>query len=647
MSFYKHPLTATCLSAALFSLSSPSSAQSPIETQALSPVVITATRQEMRASEVLADVTVIEREEIERAGQDTLIDLLARQQGVQVTQSGGAGTASSIYLRGANYNQTKVLIDGIDMNTLDGSGSLLRFLPLTDIERIEILRGPASSLYGANTIGGVIQIITRRPQQGLQGDVFAGYGSHDTRRVNASVSGGNEQWRFRVEGNHFETDGISARKDGINKDGDRDGYRNTGGAVSASFLPARGHEIGLSYRSNRGVAHYDGGPTWPNRTPADKNYDYREYFTIAQWRLFSKNRITDFWESEIVYGEAEDKRDDYNTWNVPTGGMTRTKTKNQQWTWQNNVDLPLGRALFAIEQLKQKTGPRIDPDAWTPVLYDRNPQFRNTSFLGGWTANLDNHRWQVNARRDRHSQFGGKTTFGASYGYQLSDAISAHVGYGTSFRAPSIVDLYRPGWGGNPDLKPEEGKNAEVGLTWEQGGHLTSVTYYHNRVTNLIAYMCDASWNCKNENVNKALLEGISLGYRGSFGAWRISAAYDWLNAQNRSKDPADGVGYERLGRRARDKATFGVNYVDGKLDVGLEQVIVGRRYDGNYKKNAAQKEELGGYGLTNLTASYAISQGLTLEARVNNLFDKKYETARYYNSDGANLFIGLRYALR
>jgi vitamin B12 transporter len=618
----------------------PSFAQSPPEAQELAPVVVTATRQEMRANEVLADVTVIERKEIERAGQGTIIDLLFRQPGMQIVQQGGSGTISSIYLRGANYNQTKVLIDGVELNTLDGSASLLRFVPLADVERIEILRGPASSLYGANAIGGVIQIITRRGQPGLHGHAFLGYGSHDTRQTNASLSGGNAHWRFRVEGNYQQTNSISARKDGINKDADKDASRNTGGAASISFLPTEGHEIGLTYRNNRGVAHYDGGPTWPNVTPSDQDYDYRERFEIEQWRLSSRNRILKSWESEISYGEAEDKRSDYNTWNVPApiGGVTHTRTINRQWAWQHNIDLPLGRGLFVVERLKQTTGPRTDLTAWNPVLYDHTPEFHNISALAGWTANLKDHRWQFNIRHDRHSEFGSKATFGASYGYQLSEALRAHIAYGTAFRAPSIVDLYRPDWGGNPDLKPEEAKNTEAGLTWEKGAHLVSLVYFHNRVTNLIIWQPTPPPYGRNENVGKALLEGVTLAYRGTFDKWQLNTSYDWLNAQNKNHDAL----HRQLARRARNKATVGLMYTWNKFETGLEAVAVGRRYDMN-----SNMETLGGYTLVNLTAAYTFAPEWRLEGRLDNLFDKKYETARYYNTYGFNAFIGLRYSPR
>lgn len=643
-----HPLlAAACLPA--LALPFPTFAQNA--DAELAPVVVTATRQETRVNEVLADVTVIERDEIEKNGQGTIIDLLARQPGVNLAQSGGAGQQTSLYLRGANFNQTKVLIDGVELTTYDGTAATLPYVSLADVERVEILRGPASSLYGANAIGGVIQIFTKRGQRGLKGDAFAGYGSHDTFKLDAGVSGGDEHWRFRVAGNHDESDAYSTVRKSYarNKDADDDAYRNTGGSASFSFIPAQGHELGASYRANSGVAYYDEGAyydTWSNAVALSAGtYDDKRYsFRTEQLRLFARNRILSAWESELSYGESLDKRKNYSS---PTS-QNRSRTKNRQWAWQNNVDLPLGRVLVAIERLKQTTSDTEKLDYLGNPSYSDAPEFRNTSALAGWTANAGNNSWQVNVRRDKHSEFGGKTTYGVSYGYRFVPGLRAHVGYATAFRAPSIVDLYRQAWGGNPDLKPEEAKNGEVGLTWDKGGHTVSALYYHNRIKNLIVWVDDFSspyWG-KLENVDKALLEGVTLAYRGSFGAWRVNASYDWLNARNKSHDAA-GVGYERLARRARDKGVLGVAYVwRDNLETGAEAVAVGKRYDGNYLKTAAHKEVLGGYTLFNLTANYAFARDWRLEARLNNIFDKKYENVRYYNSDGGfNAFVGVRYA--
>lgn len=308
-------------------------------------IVVTATRQAMRANELLSDVTVIDRSAIEARGQETVADLLARQPGVQVSSSGGPGTSTSFYVRGARPEQTKVMLDGVPINSVDLSGSPLRFLSLADVERIEILRGPGSALYGADAIGGVIQIFTRTGAPGLKADAFAGYGTYNTWQANAGLSGGNEKWRFRIEGSHEASDGFSAQKGASNRDADKDGYRNSGGGVSLSFLPATGHELGFKFRQNTGTTHYDSGTT-----SADGNFDDRVDFETQQWQVFTRNRLTDAWTSKLLYGETLDDQSSYSSW-TPEGD--RLRTINRQTTWQNDIKLPLGVALLAVEHLEQ------------------------------------------------------------------------------------------------------------------------------------------------------------------------------------------------------------------------------------------------------------------------------------------------------
>lgn len=336
-------------------------------------IVVTATRQAMRTNELLSDVTVIDRGSIEASGQETISDLLARQPGIQMSSSGGPGTTTSFYIRGARPEQTKVLVDGVQLNSVDLSGSPLRFLSLADVERIEILRGPASALYGADAIGGVIQIFTRTGAPGLKADAFAGYGTDNTWQANAGLSGGNEQWRFRIEGNHAASDGFSAQKHASNQDADKDGYRNSGGGVSLSFLPAAGHELGFRFRQNAGTTHYDSG-----NTPADGNFDDRVDFETQQWQVFARNRLSDVWTSKLLYGETVDEQKSYASWALD-GELLRTK--NRQATWQNDVRLPLGTALLALEHLEQTASPggiagtahrfadrRLDGEPWQASL---------------------------------------------------------------------------------------------------------------------------------------------------------------------------------------------------------------------------------------------------------------------------------------
>ncbi len=608
-------------------------------------VIVTATRQETRVSEVLADVTVIDRQEIERNGAGTVADLLAHQPGIQMSSSGsnGPGSFTSIFIRGANAEHTKVLVDGIPIGgAYDQAGTkALTNLPLDNVERIEIVRGPASSLYGADAIGGVIQVFTRKGTPGLKADGFAGFGSWGTTKVNAGVSGGDERWRFRVEVGRDKTNGFSSQKNATNQDADRDGYHNNAAAISLSFMPAQGHELGLTYRHNDGQTRYDSGDFLGNVVwPADNTYDYRVDFRTEQWQLYSRNQITDIWTSKLQYGQTQEKQANFfSDWDWGSFSFVHRSSsaeiENRLLSWQNDVSLPLGKALLGVERLEQNA---VNPD---PTYGFGSKDTTNNAVLAGWTGNWNAHSWQLSGRHDDHSQYGGKSTGTIAYGYQLTPEWRARGSYGTAFKSPTFSQLYMPAIsGGNPLLKPEEARNGELGLVWESGTQSVSTTYYLNRIRNLI--ISGPNFPFPYENVAKARLEGVTLAYAGRFDDWDVHANYDWLDAT----DDTTGL---QLQRRARNKALFTVDKRWGSLQTGVEVVAEGSRYDG---KNEVGK--IGGYSLVNLTARYAVNKTVALEGRVNNLFDRDYELSRAdwlnhtsnntYNTPGLNAFFGIRY---
>jgi vitamin B12 transporter len=585
----------------------------------LPPVVVTATRQAERADALLSDVTVIDQAEIQRNLGGTVADLLMRQPGIQVSRSGGPFAAANIYLRGANSDQTLVLVDGVPVTSLDPSGSALPGMSLADVDHIEIVRGPASTLYGANAIGGVIQVFTKKgAQDGVHVDAFAGYGTHATTQSNVGLSAGGQQWRLRVDGFYTGAKSIPAQAGGTNHDALADPYRNSGGSMSFALLPATGHELGFSYRENSGLTHYSSG-----NVPPDGTFDDRMTYRNAVWQVYAKDRITSFWRSTLRYGESsgsETSIDDYS----PAGSTLAVTIR--QLGWQNDLDLPArwGRLLVAFEhQQQQGSGDQLTGGG----------NMDNNSALAGWTGSLGAQSWQLNARYDDNSVYSGKATYSAAYGYQIAPEWRARASYGTAFKAPTLYQLYAPYYG-NAALQPETSTNREIGLTWERGGQSASATWYLNRVNHMIDWVCSSA-DCyvgAYQNVDRARLQGVTLAYDGRFGQWSVHAAYDWLQAI----DANTGL---LLGRRARNKATLALTRHWDAWTVGVEGQAVGTRYDTN-----ADAARLGGYGLINLTARYAVNHTLAIEGRIDNLFNKHYELAQGYNTPGVMVFIGARY---
>lgn len=577
-------------------------------------VVVTATRQATRSNELLSDVSVITREQIEQAGQTTIEQLLAQQPGLEYSSYGGPGQGSSIFIRGANSNHTLLLIDGQRIGSATTGAPDFSRLPLAQIERIEILRGPASSLYGADAIGGVIQVFTKRGDGPARINASTGYGTYGTSDSNVGISGGTDAVSYNLQAGYYETKGFSALRNPLAPwnvyNADRDGFKRSSFSGGLSVRPASGHEIGLSFLSSNGTSQYDSGP----------GNDAANRLDTSSVSLYSRNRFTDHWTSTLRVGQSVD--DSTYLTNGIAGSVFRTQ--QDQVSWQNDVRLPVGKALLAAEYLRQEVA------SSTP--YTANERSIK-SLLAGWSGSLGNHRLQANLRRDDNSQFGGKTTGNAAWGYQFTPEWRAHLSYGTAFKAPSFNDLYYPCdpfWGctSNPNLKPETARNAETGLVWERAGQRLSATYFKNKVTDLIAL--DSSWTPM--NVNKATLSGTSLAYSGSVGAFSGGISVDL----QRARDDETG---KRLARRADEQLKAHLAWTSGTLKLGGEWQLVGERYE-----NAANTQKLGGYGLVNLFAERRLDREWTLFARANNVFDKNYELARDYATAGASLFVGIRY---
>ncbi|MHB1360539.1 MAG: TonB-dependent receptor domain-containing protein [Rhodocyclaceae bacterium] len=571
-------------------------------------VVVTATRIPTRVNEVISDVTVIPRETIEQAGPTTLPELLARQPGLHVVDNGGRGKSASVFIRGTASTHALLLVDGVPLGSATTGQPSLHNLPLSQIERIEILRGPASSLYGSDAIGGVIQVFTKRGEGPARVSAYAGIGSHGTREAQAGVSGSSGPLSYNLSISHYTTDGFNVAADPqrfsiVNfslPNPDDDGYRNTALNGRLVYEIAKGHQIGATVLEAKSRNHYDrGGPT----VDAFNNDKTRAH------GVFLRNRFSDIWTSELRWGSSEDWSENF------APGRSLFATTQTQWTWQNDLRLPVGKLLVALENTEQAV------DSTTNYTVKRREV---DSAVLGYQGNVGAHSWQAALRRDDNSQFGAHTTGSLGYGYRFATEWQARAAIGTAFKAPSFNQLYFPGFG-NANLKPEKARNREIGLHWQQGGQRASVTVFDNRIEDLIA-------GFPVTNIGKARITGTSLAYGAAYGAWSVDAGLDLMKPINEATG-------NRLQRRPAEMLKLAVTYAPDDWKIGGEINAVGRRYD-----TTTEGRPMHGYTVANLFASKALDKEWSLEGRINNLFDRVYETAWAYAVPGRELFVGLRY---
>jgi len=606
-------LTAFVIALALSTTAAAQTAQTASTT--LDPVVVTAARAAQPIAEALADVTVIGADEILRSGVQSLAELLQRQPGVEIVQNGGPGAVSGALLRGANRGQTLVLIDGLRAGSSSAGSTSLEAIPLDQIDRIEILRGPASSLYGADAIGGVIQVFTKRPQgTSFTPNFSAGYGTYNTGAVSAGFAGTSGPVRYALQAGGRTSDGFNAivNPDNYSFNPDRDGLSTANLSANLAWTWASGQELALQYFGNRLNSQFDGGAPY---------FDDRTITTVQAWSASSRNRINDLWTSLLAAGQGSDNSESQTSYDNST-----FKTTQRQYFWQNDLALPIGALGVILERREE----HLATDADFATIQ------RNTnSATGVYQLRADAFSLQANLRRDDSNQYGGKTTGGIALGYKLSPSWRVTAGYSTGFKAPSFNDLYYPGLS-NPGLVPETSRNVEVGAYWTAAaGELrweARAIGYHNQVSQLIVFECDASFICAPQNVDRATLEGATLGLDLTWRDTRVTASIDLQN-------PTDDATGRLLPRRARTHGAVQVLQQAGPVQLGLEFVASSLRYD-----DAADTVKMGGYGIVNLTVEWPFTKGLTLLLRGNNVFNKNYQLAADFATGGSTVYASLRW---
>jgi vitamin B12 transporter len=585
----------------------------------LEDVVVTASRTPQLRESVIGDVTVINSEEIQRSGQATLVELLQLQPSIEITSNGGAGKTAGIFIRGSNSSHVVVLIDGIRVNSATLGTTTFENLPISQIDKVEILRGPASSLYGQDAIGGVIQIFTKKGVGKPRFYGSIGYGTYDTKIVEAGVSGQINDTSFALNLSGSDTNSFSAIDSNNSNFNDDDGYRNFAFNTSITQKLVEGHEIGLQLFNSDGKTRFDNSFNLG---------DFSSKADIQQQSLAftSKNQFLPFWVSNLKVGFSKDKvksYDEIEPFNNPFN-PTKFDTEQTQINWQNDISLPVGTLTLMYD--------RLEEDVESTTDYDKTNRI-NEGYVASYLANIDAHSLQASLREDHNSQFGNYVTGGIGYAYSFNQNWRATASYGSAFKAPTFNDLYFPGFN-NPNLVPEKSDNIEASLRYQDESTNLSATIYENKIRNLIAFDF-ATFTI--ENLNKTVIQGLSLTGSQRWGNLQLQASID-------IQSPRDDATDNLLARRANRHGALNLSYNWGDWRFGAETTASSKRYN-----NLANTVDLDGYALFNLTAAYQVNNDWTVQARANNVLDKNYVLAVDgngidYNTPGANLFVNLRW---
>lgn len=591
------------------------------EMSSLGEIVVTASRMPQPLAQTIAHTTVLNEQEIRKSGAPDTPALLRSLAGLEVAQSGGLGKLSGTFMRGTNSSHVLVLLDGVRINSATSGLTALEHIMLDSIERIEVVRGNISSLYGSEAIGGVIQLFTRRGRGTPAFNASAGLGNQNTQRLSAGFSGEMNDTSFSVNAGRATTDGVSAIKTQLaaRANPDRDGYDNTTFSARLQHAFNADHQLSASLFDSSGNSQTDS-----SFFPAVPTDNHRSKSNIRKLALAVDNRIGDAWQSRLQLAQGTDDSQSFLNGVPDIASGALFKTANRQVAWQNEVRITDRQYInFAAEHLAQAVT--------SSTAFSRTR--RNVgSLLGGYAGEYGMHQVQLNLRQDRYSDFGIANTGLFGYGLRFADAWRFTASIGNAFKAPTFNDLFYPltwGFAGNPDLRPERARNREVGLRYAANGQRLDAVYFDNRIRDLI--ISNNTFTTM-ENIGEARIDGFELDYAGKFGGTHLTANATLQN-------PRDTSTGQMLPRRAREHANFAVAREFGAWNAGVELHHSGARKNSNFDSFV-----LPAYQSVNLTAAYRIDAHLNLSARVDNLSNRAYSEAYSFNTPGRRLFLGLNY---
>ncbi|MCC4232421.1 TonB-dependent receptor [Sphingobium soli] len=629
------------------SIAFPALAQAPEEMFDDSGIVVTATRTPTPLDQVPASITVLDKATIDRAQDIGATELLLRTPGISMSRNGGYGTATSLRIRGAESEQTVVVIDGVKLNDPSSTGGGYNFanLLIGDAQRIEVLRGPQSTLWGSQAIGGVVNIVTASPQAPIEGSFDIEGGSRDTVSARAALGGVSGPLSWRIGGQSFTTEGISAIAPAFGG-GERDGYTNRNVAGRAELALGANASIDLRGYYSTGRVEIDGfsgdAPDYSH------NREFVGYaglnFALLDGRL--RNRI--------AYNYTDTDRDSYSP-ELERPLSFEAAGKNRRFEYQGIFDLSDRiSATFGVENERSRFKSRSPSGS----LADPLPDFVRgkaeiTSVYGQLTVRpLDGLTINGGVRHDDHNRYGGRTLFSAGGIWTLPSGTTLRASYGEGFKAPSLYQLFSEY--GNVNLDPERAHGWEAGAQQAFFGDMLTIgaTYFERTTTGQIIYNgCDVGttdplcvvpgtdtprWGYY-LNVARAEAHGVEADAAFRLGGLTLDGNYSWTVAEDRSAGTANEGNW--LPRRPRHLANASLSY-DFAFGLTLGSAV---RWAGKSYDNASNATRLDDYTLVDLRAEYRLSDSLRLFARAENVFDEQYMTAYRYGTLGRSIYAGIR----
>jgi vitamin B12 transporter len=580
----------------------------------LPDTVVTATRTETRQNELATAMTVYTRKDIEKLQVRTLPDLLKGTAGVDMVQSGGYGKDTNVYMRGTNADHVLVLIDGIKVGSVTTGTAAFQFIPVDQIERVEIIRGPQSSLYGSEAIGGVIQIFTRkggnseRPNIALE----AGGGSYDSYKGSAAVNGkwGNAWYSFGAS--QFGSQGINAQQgisaaSGFNPD--RDGYNNTGLNAKAGYRFDNGAEVEAFFLRAEG------------ETEIDNSISSTTAFINQTVGATARADFSNAWRSTLRVGQSVDDADQFRH-----SGLFYSAFNTTRWnaSWLNEL------ALNKDHQLTLGSDYRLD-EVDSTTRYAETSRYDVGVFGELHSRIFDSHFINASLRWDENQAFGDSITGNFGWRYNWDYGLSAFASFGNAFKAPTFNQLYFPGFG-NAGLKPEKSDSFEAGIAGNHDWAHWELRGYHTNIEDLIVF---SGTPFTARNIGKAQIDGIEAEISTQLFGWNNKLSMGLLTPKDRQTNA-------RLPRRVTETLSYDVSRSFGDFDVGAAVLAQGERFDND--RNGKPTVRLGSFMTADLRTAYHIDKNWMLSAKLNNMFDKQYQTVNTYNSFGRNFFFSIHY---